>query len=749
MAMKFFQRGDKAGLVVSESPDPTPEQKKAAQKWMAQIEAARKFDEAARKQYARDRKYARGDSGDYIVDVPIAGSYIHVLKSFLYARNPDLDVLPSEATEPPPENEIKRLVQAQVSGDPVAIARLKQIAEEELALGSPPAQAAAVNSAQYDQALQSAVTATQAEEARMVKQRHDAIMKPYHERFTQAKSLGQTLERVIRHLWEKARLKHEARLFTSSGLTVGVGWLKCTWQDETGEDPIVKGQMDDLKGQLERIAATQADSEDGPNTEAESAQADLQQQIEGLKPKLQTVKSRGLAIDFISAEDIQVSTDARYINGYLDASWLAQRVFMPASVAKAQFADLGDRINAATHYFPQKPADKTSILDSGSVAKVKADDADAYSTNQSEDAQASVAVWECWSKADGLVYTLIEGVEGWARAPYAPDPSLDRFYPFVLFAPVETDGDRHPDSLIKRSITLLDEYNRRMSRWSVICSRNIPKSAFDATQYSATEIAKLQAAADDEFVPLKPSRPGQPVGEALQPLRYPPFDGSLFDTAPLRAELEVIWGIQEALASSIQTAKTATEANIENQGSQSRLGYMREALDTAMNEIAKMSAEYALQRLEFEDVKEIAGPWAFWPQGLSGDALKGLVSVKIRASSTGQPDMAHEQKVWSEVLPLLREDIIQIGKLRGSTPQQIADSLEALAEETMRRTGEHMDVDRFIPGPPDDGGQTPQVPQGVPQPGAPPGSPTGVPQGAPQPPQAPMGAPQPQVTPNG
>ena len=89
--------GDKAGLA---------QERACTKRWLEKIKNARDFDKEARRQYARDRKYARGDDGKFEVSVPIATANIDVLKSFLYAKNPDVSVEPSAGTEPPPQREL-------------------------------------------------------------------------------------------------------------------------------------------------------------------------------------------------------------------------------------------------------------------------------------------------------------------------------------------------------------------------------------------------------------------------------------------------------------------------------------------------------------------------------------------------------------------------------------------------------------------------------------------------------------------
>jgi hypothetical protein len=66
-------------------------------KWQKRIKEGREFDKLARKRYAIDRQFARGDKGGFRVALPIAATYVDILKSFLYAKDPDLDCQPPTA----------------------------------------------------------------------------------------------------------------------------------------------------------------------------------------------------------------------------------------------------------------------------------------------------------------------------------------------------------------------------------------------------------------------------------------------------------------------------------------------------------------------------------------------------------------------------------------------------------------------------------------------------------------------------
>jgi hypothetical protein len=77
-----------------------PENKEKEREEANQVEAilkewkqAREFDKVARAQYAIDRRYAAGTAHlNWAVSANLIGSFIDILVSFLYARNPDVSV---------------------------------------------------------------------------------------------------------------------------------------------------------------------------------------------------------------------------------------------------------------------------------------------------------------------------------------------------------------------------------------------------------------------------------------------------------------------------------------------------------------------------------------------------------------------------------------------------------------------------------------------------------------------------------
>jgi len=731
----------------ADEPDKIPQSEiKDAEKWAKTVREARAFDENARKGYARDRAYAKNDSSPYEVDVPVASSYIDIKTAFLYARNPDLDIQPAATTEPPPMADIMEMARQQIAKDPRTHQMMEQVgiqATQQAEMNRQQAVNDAAQTAMGDSTAPKNLPAPQpppemigemAAQAWLnatVKKRAKEIMAPYRERQAQAKQFGDTLERVIRNQWQKARLKKAAKKWVRSAATVGCGWLKASWQERQGWDPVTAKLMDDAVAQANRIAALEAEIQRGDVKDLELANQELADLKTGMNENVEQAVDRSLVFDFVRAEDIQVAPGVD-LEDYLDAEWIDHRVYMPLDKAKESFPDVADRMQHATVYYQRKKgetADKGRNLqreDSG----WDANEADQFTTGGMIGGTGKdnphVCVHETWDKVAHLVRTTIEGLKGYACKPYLPDPGTTRFYGFFYLAFLEVDGERHPQSFTERSRKLLDEVNRQYSAFAEHRRRSVPKTAFNAGDLSKEEAEKIEKGGTQELIALRPTDPAAKISDLVHTITYAGIDKALYDDSNTFQKLEINWAIQEALASGRNpVSKTATEAEIQQAGTGARTSAERDPIDVAMDEIAVYTAEVVLQKMSLDEVKDVVGPWAFWPQGMTMTQLPLLLTIQIDAGSTGKPDTVRRQQAWSITFPVINRAIEEIGALRQSTPDDIADCKEELLVETLNRSGERLEPSRFVPPPPS------QEPGNMPSmPGMPGGMPPG---GAPNP----------------
>lgn len=723
---------------VSASDDIDPKETADCKRLHKEIREARDFDLNARKNYVRDRLYARGAKGGFEVRVPICATWLDLKCGFLYARNPDLDIKPADATDPPPMAEIIRMAREDIGQMPSTHMQMEQIgmqaaqaaahAAQQAQLGAPQTAVGDATASKNvapppippeiagEQAAQAWLDAT-------IKQKADEIMKPYRDRQSQAKQIGKTLQLVIENAWKKAILKKVMNKTIRSEETLGPGWLKLAWHEDAQNDPIAPHTDRDEDDSLQRLNQLLEDQEDA--LDAEEKQAEIDDLKQGIEANAEVKVMRYLAADFVRAEDIQVSTAIASLEDYLDAPWISHRVYKTKDDAKAEFPDIADKIDGAKVYIARKPADQYTLQDIGSIATVDASEADAYTSNDSPgnnktgSAPEMVCIEEAWDKSAGVIKTLIHGLDDrYARPVMTPNPPTSRFYPFFLIAMNWVDGERHPQSTIFRSRDLFDDVMKSYSNRTEYRRRSIPKTAFDSRNLDEEQALKVSSATAQEMVGLAPTNPDSKINDLFAPITYAAYNPQLYDDRPAMQKLEMIWGISEMLASATQTVeKTATEAEIQQTGTNSRTSYERAVIDDVMSEIANHTAEIVLQKITHDEVVQICGPWAQWPQGITLEQIGLLVAVAVRAGTSGKPDTAAQQQAWASTLPLLQKSVIQIGQLRGSSPQDIADCLEELMSETLNRTGEHLDVSRFMPqAPSTEPGKMPSAPGQVPAP---------------------------------
>ena len=734
------------GIAMAGDPDPERAKLKAREeadvtRWMQSIEQARKFDEPAREQYAKDRRLARGDSG-FEVDANIVGTNIDILESFLYARDPDFDVTPGPSVRPPSIDSLRDAIEEQMQASPEVMQAGQMAAAAAVAMGTPP-----------QMALQIGQQAQAAKVEELIRAEVDRMRKQFMRRSREIKGFAETCEIVGARMWKDAQLKRRGRPWVRSGLTIGLGVIKASWQERTAPCPETVAAINDLQANIKRLQSLRKELAEGGLIERvtgavksftgsdDAKIADYERQIAALNGQVERVVARGFVVDNVAGEDFQVAPGYTIAN-HLDAPWNAHRIFMRYDDAKAEFALDDEKIRAAKRYRARKPQmikNESVLIDD----KVSAGEADAYvgsmdasgADGTETDGSTSgdfVALWEIWDRDSNTVLTAVEGVKCWVKEAWTP-PATTRFYPFFLFCTSEVDGQRHPQSLVTRTAKLTDEYYRIGSAEAEHRRRIRPKTAFNAGLLAAGEAEKLERATTQEMVGINPTVPNTPIGNILWQVTYAQLDPALYDRTRIIQEIERVWGVQEALSGSINVAKTATEAEIQQSGFQARTGGRRDALESALGELALYTVEIARAFVDDEDVRAIAGPDAFWPPYTGPDDLTKLVNVDIRAGSSGKPNTSREREAWASQLPLLQQGIMQIGQLRGATPQAIADSLEQLLRITAERAGDRIDIDQLIPQSDTGVAQMPGMPgmPGMPMPGGP--APGGMPPTEPQP----------------
>lgn len=693
---------------VEAGADPDKQKEYAAvKKAQQEYDQARTFDKYARRQYAIDRRYAAGTANaNWAVTTNLIGSFIDVLTSFLYARNPDVSVKKAAQVN----NSGTRNLDDFAKTMEIVISKLwkqgqlkanaRRMVRSGLSTGVGWMKVILVSEGTNIPQMESDLNDARDNMARLEALKAELQVVP--DPVEIAPEMGTLLDGISNvPQWPAGMETIDVEL------TVGGKPHKCELSPE--EYDAKMAEMQDLQASLEH--------------------------------KVEVALRKYLAIDFIPADCVQVSLDVRYISDYRNAGWVSNDIYRTVDEAKALFPKLTEEeLRSARKYYQKRTNVAVSVdpmnifsFDKQDITEADADQFTSGLDNSSQtgDAESSlpfVKITERWDHRTNHVYTMIDGVKCWAVDPYQPDYPSSRFYPYFLVSFYEVDGERHPQSLAWRLHKLQDEYSASRSSFRLMRQRATPGVVFNASGLTEEDMQKIKQSDEQEFVGIKPINPDAPLQNLFAPKPYERVDPRMYDNTPILMDMEKIGGVQEALQSSSSPEKTATEAEIQQTGFASRTTADRDVIEEMLTDLATYTAQIAVGGIPTKDVQRMAGSAAFWPEGMALDDLLTMVELDVVAGTTGKPKSMGDRDAWAVLLPQIKEAVVQYQEAITVGNKPLADAIKELLRETMVRMGDETDIDRFIPEPPeqiiDPVTGLPISPPGVAGPGAPaPGAP--------------------------
>jgi len=485
------------------------------------------------------------------------------------------------------------------------------------------------------------------------------------------KIFAKTLELVVNRMLKDAKLKKRAKATLRSAMTTKIGWVKIIYQRELGQDPIIVNRINDVQDNIQRIEHLMQRCEDKQEHQSQEAdKGELHQQIKALESQVEVSVAEGIVIDRILSEDFLIDPRIKDFDCYADADWMGHRIWYSA--------------DGFAQAFERKPGTKAKAFG----VSGKADE-----SGQSNDKQSQYAVWELWQKSSNTVFTLCEGDETWAREPYQPERLGEQWYCFFPLGLHLVDGQFMPMSTVELLKGLQDEYEETRDDYREVRQKNKPHY-LTSSETPEKDIRRKVVAGIGEVVIVDAN--GQPLNQVFDVARQLPIDPAQYDTSQIRADLEFVSNLGDAARGAVVKAKTATEANIMQSGLASRTTEMQDASEDWIQDIAQYTAEVLLQELTPPQVERIAGQGAVWPS-MSKNEIFDLVQIVVRAGTSGKPNKMQEQKTWLEFMPQLRELITQVAELRDQGKEDMAEVMIKVAQETIRRFDERLDVEEFLP----------------------------------------------------
>lgn len=491
---------------------------------------------------------------------------------------------------------------------------------------------------------------------------------------------------IHKELIEQTDLKQRMKSALRSALTCGVGWLKVSLQADYSEDVLMHSRQNDAQDNIARLRALGKKMDD-ETADSELVQEETKLQTEHVERTLRGESElfirKGLVVDNISAEDVIVldEQDGRQMGDYLNCQAIAQRFFMSVEDYESQFghsAPTTARLYANRH-----------------------DNAD-YNVKAEEMARKDkqVQVFEVWDKRTQTVFTFALGANKWAREPYTPSPSGERFFPFFALLFNEVDGIYHPLSDVQLLEDYQSEYAQMRTDLNALRRWNKPKFAVskqgDLSANDANRMIQTLRNDDTGDWLAVSSNPTVSLAQQMQQLQIPNVNMGLFDPSMVFRDVEMATRTGDAARGFINKAKTATEAEIMSMGQQSGVSERQDILEGVMAKMAEHALQLIVQTYTPEEVAQIIGENSFW-QTISIDVLFRYLNLEIKAGSMSKPNKFQEREQWTQLLPMVRETIQMMAQLQAQGMMSMAQTMKKLLQETLTRFDERIDLDEFLP----------------------------------------------------
>lgn len=498
------------------------------------------------------------------------------------------------------------------------------------------------------------------------------------------KKFAQTAEKVVhKMLVEEGRLKKRSKANIRSTANTSIGVLKMTYQSEYRGDPLIINRIEDTQDNLARVEALikALKKEDDPTTLAQKRDT-LDGNLKALKAHNEVRIFKGFAVDRLKSEDFLILDEAIVeFDEYVDARALDQQTWMTVDQAKTLFQM---EMTGATKYARPR-ADEKGTAQPGSTTSTPA-------------GEMFVCVHEMWDKEGGVVRTWVEGMNRWAREPYAPKHVPQRWYPFYVLGFNIIEGRWRPNADVEMLMGLQDEYNTTRTNYADVRKKAVPKTLFrKGGNLSEGDVKNIMNSDNLDYIAVE-GNPATPISQDVMRLDGPKIDPQAYDVTVIRNDMDLVVGRSDASRANLIKPKTATEAEIMQEAMSTRTAERRDTNEDLMSEMGSAALEIALNDLTKPEVVTLAGEDCEWPAAPESiEQIFRQVIVRVRAGSTGKPNQAQERDSWSKLLPQINDTMQKVAELRVQGMYDQADALIELLRETLRRFDEHLDLDAIIP----------------------------------------------------
>lgn len=476
---------------------------------------------------------------------------------------------------------------------------------------------------------------------------------------------AKTLEIVFRDQIDHAQnppFKGQVKNGIPRVLTTGVFYAKLDYERAVGRRPGTENRLDEARDRLARLnrmlgeAQTDQDGEYGPET----AKADeLRTQIAALEAEPVNVLKEGLVFSFPDSTSIIPDKKCKNLVGFIGSDWVAEEQCLTPEEIKESW-----RVDVSKSY------KRYSVWYDGQINEAR--------TNV-EGSECLACVYTIFNRRTGLVYVVCDGYDDFLVDPAPPENKTQYFWPWyaLVFNRLESQRSPFPKSDVRLMKPLQLEINRTMEALRQHRIANQPKYLGDATAFEDDEKINLTEYPPHEVIFVKALAEGKSAKDMVVELPKAAIDPNVYSTDVLYEALMRVIGSQEANLGAPQGGDTtATESSIAEASRLSSQQSNADDLDDWLSLLARNAGELLVREMNFQTVREIAGPGAVWTQ-LSREELASAMFLEVQAGSTGRPNQAQDLANLERALPFLVQ-------MPGIDPQKLAEWVIRVTDGRMK-----------------------------------------------------------------
>jgi hypothetical protein len=487
--------------------------------------------------------------------------------------------------------------------------------------------------------------------------------------------IGDTLVKLFNYYLteQKPKFKTQMKQLVRRTLINGVGYIKVGYQRELARRSTAQAQIDDITLKVQNLQRMIQDMQEGDLTaemaEMETLRLQMQQIMED--PGSMEVIREGLVFDFPKSTAIIPGLDCENLVGFIGASRVTHENFISVKELQEMFPEADLKAGSFAAY-EKKGAKKSDGYQAARADGVGNDLGRMYG-----------CLWEYYDRKTGMVYMMLEGYCEFLEEPGLPNVEVEGFYPIytLMLNGIEDEEDIFAKSDVRLMLPMQDEWNRAREGLREHRQNARPRYAIAKGALDVADEQILRALGAHETAPLN-LPPDRKITDILAQIPVSGVDPNLYSVGHLIEDMNLVLGANES-SMGATSGVTATEVADSAASQMSSIESNADDLTDFMTEFTRDGGQILMLNMGKEQVIEIVGPGAVWPDMTQNRELVAKeLFVEIEAGSSGKANKAMDIANFERMFPFL----LQIPGL----------NKEALLREAIKRLDDRLNPSDFV-----------------------------------------------------